>query len=85
MFDDKGINYVKLMTKYLIISGIVLSITYGITTIFTIANPIIKLLVNLVICIIVPNIGLLIIYYKNPNLKYYLNLVKKIIKKTVNR
>ena len=85
LFDDKGINYVKLMTKYLIISGIVLSITYGITTIFTIANPIIKLLVNLVICIIVPNIGLLIIYYKNPNLKYYLNLVKKIIKKTVNR
>lgn len=81
LFDKKGIYYIKEIAKYLIIATLILYITYTCTSVIPISNLYIKLIINAIICIILPNIIIFLLFRRTDSYNYYLNLIKKIIKK----
>ena len=75
---NKGIrSYFKGFIKFIIIFIFIVFISNIIINLIDINNVIIELLIKLVICLIIPNILLLIVFYKNKNLNYYWNLIRK--------
>ena len=81
LFDRKYINYIKETLVYILQFIIIASITYIVSKLLTFNNLYIKLLLNILICIIVPNILMIIMFYKTDEFKYFINLLKKLIKR----
>ncbi len=79
LFGEKGIKYVLLIGKYTVVGTFTLVVTYCIVNIININNDYLRVLINMIICMVVPNVLFMIIYWNNCNFKYYLNIVKKII------
>ena len=46
---------------------------------FIIANNLLKLIVNRAVCVVVPNVLIILFYFRTDNFKYCIDLVKKII------
>lgn len=82
LFDRSYINYVKETIGYIILFILIASGTYYLSTIINFSNIYLEFISNVIISLIVPNILLLIIFFKTDNFKYYSNLLKNVIKKT---
>lgn len=85
--DVKG--YLLSNLKYLLIFLVLAIITYGVTMIFEFDNIILQLIYNAIICVIVPNVLLIMIFRKSDEFKYVkdlsTNLIKNCIKKLKNK
>lgn len=81
LFDRSYINYVKETIGYIILFILIASGTYYLSTIINFSNIYLEFISNVIISLIVPNILLLIIFFKTDNFKYYSNLLKNVIKK----
>ena len=64
------------MLTYLILFIAIATFTYCVSLPISINNTIIKVIVNGLICLIVPNTLIAIIFRKNDNFKYFINLFK---------
>lgn len=76
LFDRSYKNYALEMITYLILFIAILAITYCVSLSFNINNTLVKVIVNGLICLIVPNTLIAIIFRKNDNFKYFINLFK---------
>ncbi|MEE3342813.1 MAG: oligosaccharide flippase family protein [Bacilli bacterium] len=81
LFQRKYIDYIKETIGYILLFIIIASITYITATSITINNNYIEFIKNCIISLIIPNILIIIIFYKTDNFKYYKNLLFKIINK----
>lgn len=84
LFNRKYIDFIKEHLKYLIISIITVFVTVIIVKQISIANEFVTLIINAIICLIIPNIIYALIFYKTDEFKYYFELAKNIIKKFLN-
>ena len=82
LFDRSYINYAKETIEYIILFILIASGTYYLSTIINFSNIYLEFISNVIISLIVPNILLLIIFFKTDNFKYYLNLLQGMIKRT---
>jgi len=81
LFNRSYIEYYKEILKSIIVFSIIIIITYLITNIIVINSSIIKLLVNTVICLVIPNLILYLLFRNKDEFKYYINLFKYFRKK----
>ena len=81
LFNKNYCIYYKEMLKNIVLFILIISITYLISNIFMINSALLKLLINIIICITIPNILLFLIYKNTLEFNYYINLIKEIFKK----
>lgn len=74
-------SYIKDNFKYLILFLLIATLSYQISMLITINNILLKVIINTTIAVIVPNILIVVFFYKNANFKYFINLIKNIFKK----
>lgn len=75
LFDKTYLNYIKETLGYLILFLVITIITCFISNIFRFNSIWLEFIKNIVICIIVPNFLLLLIFIKTDNFKYYWNII----------
>lgn len=80
LFDKSYLNYFKRFIKKFLLMIIVMIITYAVSLLFTFDNNIARLIVNIIICVIVPNVIYLFVFWKNDEFCYFKNLFLKYIK-----
>ena len=78
------INYIKETIGYILLFVIISSVTYSISCLVTFENIYIQVINNVIICLLVPNLLIIILFYKNENFKYIISLIKRIIRKAHN-
>lgn len=85
LFNRKYSEFIKEHLKYLIISIIITVITSLLINCINVSNLILQLIINALICIIVPNIIYIIIFRKSEEFKYYFNLLKQLLSKKIKK
>lgn len=83
LFDRKYINYIKETLGYIILFILIAFITYLVTTLFIFDNILMNLITRLVICLIIPNLIIFILFRKTDNYLYFKDILKKIFKKII--
>lgn len=81
LFDRKYINYIIETLGYIILFIIISIITVFISRNINSSNIYIEFFYNIIICVIVPNLALLLVFFKNEKFKYYINLSKNMLRK----
>ncbi len=81
LFGRTYFQFLKEFLYYLVLSMFCMGITYGITCLINVSNLIVALVINFIICMIIPNLIYFIIFRKTDDFKYYINLLKNVILK----
>lgn len=74
-------EYAKINIKYFFIFSIITSTSFLISTLYNPSFILLKLIYNILISLTVPNILMLLIFFKDKNFKYFIDVVKKISNK----
>lgn len=74
-------EYAKINIKHFIIFTLITSISYFISTLYSPNVIIVKLIYNVLISLIIPNLLMILIFFKDENFKYFIEMLKKIINK----
>ena len=82
LFNKKVIDYFKEILRSIFIFSLIIIASYIIANSITINNVFIKLLINSLISIIIPNIIMYLLFRKTTEYKYYKELIKKGINKS---
>lgn len=85
LFNRKYSEFIKEHLKYLIISVIITVITALLINCINVSNLILQLVINALVCIIVPNIIYIVIFRKTEEFKYYLNLLMQLLSKKIKK
>ena len=85
IFERSYINYAKETIGYMMIFLIIAILTYSVSRLFIVENVLLQIIINIVICLVVPNFILYILFRKTGNFRYFLELVKKVLKKITNK
>lgn len=83
LFGKSYLEFLKEFCGYLILSLGSMWITYKITTLIVTSSSMVRLIVNAVICIIVPNVMYFICFRRSEEFKYYIDVIKSFWKKEV--
>ena len=81
IFKKSYISYYSELIFDILLFILTLYLTYNVSVLLPSTNIFIKLIIDIIICCLVPNIILLIIFHKSEEFKYYIGLVKKLINK----
>ena len=81
LFSRKKINYYLETFSYILLFLLISIITLFISNQVSVINYYLNFILKLIICIIVPNVLLLIIFRKNENFIYFKNLLLDMLKK----
>lgn len=81
LFNRNYREYAKETIGYIVLFVVISIITYLISLLFTANSFILQVIINAIICIIIPNAILILIFRKTDEFNYYINLIKKIYKK----
>ena len=83
IFQKNKLCYYKDLCKYLVIGALVIILSYILGGIFTykITNSIVKIIIELLITIIVPNLIIFIITHKTEEYYFFVNIIKSLIAK----
>jgi putative membrane protein len=74
-------EYTKINVKYFLTFSIITSISFLFSTLYNPSSILLKLLYNILISLTIPNILMLLIFFKDKNFKYFIDMVKKISNK----
>lgn len=80
LFERSYLDYAKETVSYILLFIIIATFTYYISTLINFSNIYLEFITNCLISLIIPNLILVIVFIKNDNFKYYLDLVKRKIK-----
>ena len=83
LFDRSYKDYLKETLGYIILFIVISYLTYYINNIYLVNNIYFEFVKNILIAIIVPNILMLLVFIKNDNFKYYIQLIKTKINKKI--
>lgn len=81
LFDRSYLDYTKETLGYFLLFISLGLLTFKISSLIVVGNAYLQFIINCVIAVLVPNILLLIIFYRTDNFKYYMSLLKKIKKR----
>lgn len=81
LFDRDYLSYIKETISYILLFILIASLTYYLSIFVNYDSIYLELFIKAIICLIVPNLILLLIFYKTDNFRYYLGLGKKYIKR----
>ncbi len=81
LFDKSGTIYVLEFFKYLIVFIVCITLTYTVANFNRIDNVLVQLVLNLGICIVVPNIIMYFIFKNTEEFKYFIDIIKKVTQK----
>ena len=70
-------EYIKINIKYFLTFSTITSISFLISILYNPSSVLLKLLYNILISLIVPKILMLLIFSRDKNFKYFINLIKK--------
>lgn len=76
LFNRSYFDYAKETLGYLSIFLVLAYITFKISRLIVIESNILTLLINCVIAVVIPNLILILLFWKTNNFKYYLELLK---------
>lgn len=76
VFKKSVIHYFKRYILYLALGSIYMKICIEICSIISLNNPIINLIIKSMVCVIVPNLITIILFYKTNEFKYVINIIK---------
>lgn len=85
LFNRSYREYAKETIGYIVLYIIIAMITYGISIMFVVNNDLLQLLINSLICIVVPNVIMLLIFRKTENFEYFKELINKGINKITRK
>ena len=83
LFNRSYLNYAKETMGYILIFGMLAFITCYVSLLINFNNVYLQLFADFIIAFTIPNLILLIIFFRTENFKYYLNLLKSFSKKKV--
>ena len=78
LFKRSYWKYILEMLEYIILFVFIGGVTYFVASLFVVKNLLLQVFVDLIVCIIIPNILLLLIYRKTDEFRYFFNLMKNI-------
>ena len=70
-------EYAKINIKYFVVFSLITSISYLLSTLYNPNIIILKLIYNVLISLVVPNVLMISIFFKDENFKYFLEMLKK--------
>lgn len=82
-FKRSRSEYYWIMIKYILILFANGAITFGICYVATVQNLILNIIIKLLICIVVPNVINILIFYKTEEFKYAYNIFFRLVKRKV--
>lgn len=84
LFKRSYLNYIKETIGYLLLFISIASMTYLLSSIIHFNQIYLTFIVNLLISLFIPNLLLLLFFYKTEHFKYFKTIINKIIKKEKN-
>lgn len=81
LFKRSYKEYSRETIGYILLFIVIAIITYSISKICTVNNDLIQILINVLICIVVPNFIMIIIFRKTENFKYFKDMLINILQK----
>ena len=77
LFSRNYKNYAIETISYILLFVFIATTTYGISTMIVFKNIFLKLVINAIICVIIPCLINIIVFYRTDNFKYYKKLLLK--------
>lgn len=77
LFNRSYLNYYKEMISYLLIAFISGLLTYALSITIVLSNAILDFVLNIVICLLIPNLFNIFVFKDTKEFKYFVNLFKK--------
>ena len=77
LFGRSYIDYMKETVYYFIIFALIAGFTYSLAVLISFDNVYLQFISNVLISVIVPNVILLLLFSKDDNFKYFLNMIKR--------
>lgn len=81
LFNRRYVDYAKETLGYILLFIIVACITYLISLLCIVKSALLQVIINSIICLIVPNLLLFVIFRKTDEFKYFVELICKIFNK----
>ena len=81
LFSRSYINYAKETVGYILLFVFVAIITYGVSLLVIVDNNLLQVIINTILCLIVPNMLMIMIFRKTDNYRYFKDLFFKTISK----
>jgi len=81
LFHRSYWDYAKETLSYFFLFLLLAVITYLIASIFVFENIFLQLTINLIVCFIIPNIILIVIFYYTENFQYFYHLIQKMVRR----
>lgn len=81
LFNRSYKDYAKETLGYILLFIVISIITFIVSLCLKVNNNWLQVIVNTILCLILPNLLLYLLFRKNDNFMYYENLIKKIVKK----
>lgn len=85
LFNRSYIDYIKETLGYILLFIFIAAITYGLSLLVKVDNNLLQVIVNTILCLIVPNMLMIIIFRKTDNYHYFKELLFKIINKVFKK
>lgn len=85
LFNRSYKDYAKGTIGYILLFILIATITYYISLFFIVENALLQVVINVIICLIVPNLILFIIFRKTDEFKYFKKLVSNIFNKVFKK
>ncbi len=85
LFNRSYKDYAKETIGYILLFIIIAIITYLISLLFIVNNPLLQVVINCMICLIVPNFILFILFRKTSNFEYFIDLLKRILNRFLKK
>ncbi len=85
IFNGSYINYFKETVGYILLFLLLLFITVMVSKLNMVNNGFLKLIINMIIAVVVPNVLLIVCFAKTDNFKYYWNMLKNFLSKFLNK
>ncbi len=81
LFDRNYSNYYKETFGYIGLFLIIASLTFYVSTLIVVKGALLQVLINTILCLILPNILICLLFFKTEEFKYIIGILNKILKK----
>ena len=83
LFKRSYLSYIKETIGYILLFLIILFVTFKISTLLIVSNIYLNFIIKVLISLILPNILMLLVFFKTDNFKYCLDLMKKVKRRSL--
>lgn len=81
LFNRSYLEYAKETLGYIFLFICIASLTYYVSTFIVLSNGLLQVVANALLCLVLPNLIIILLFRKTDEYKYMMNIFKKIFKK----